>query len=52
MLPFGFDRLQMAGIDDQRRNAAADAVMHAVRQHVVLAGGVEIERARRRTSAA
>src|SRR6516162_8364071 len=42
---FGVDRSQMGGIDDHGSNAATDTVMHAVSEHVVLAGSIKIKSA-------
>src|SRR6185295_14294286 len=41
--PVVVDGFEARRFDDQRRDAAADAVVHAMRQHVVLAGGIKIE---------
>src|SRR4051812_29172694 len=36
-------RPQMGGVDDHGCNGAADAIMHAVSEHIILTGGVEVE---------
>ena len=38
-----FKGLEVASIDDQRRNRTANAIVDALSQHVVLAGSVEVE---------
>src|SRR5262249_26046558 len=42
---FGLERPQMRGVDDHSGNAPADAIVHALGEHVILSGGIEVESA-------
>src|SRR5262249_8278568 len=41
----GFVGTQMGGVDDHDSNASADAVVDALGEHIILPGGIKVERA-------
>src|SRR5215472_8210689 len=41
----GFVGTQMGGADDHDSNASADAVVHALGEHIILPGGIKVKRA-------
>src|SRR6478672_3454383 len=44
LLPgLGIGRPQMGGVDDHGRNGTTDTIVHAMSEHIILTGGVEVK---------
>src|SRR4029079_10922212 len=44
LLPgLGIGRPQMGGIDNHGRNGTTDTIVHAMSEHIILTGGVEVK---------